>query len=105
MNSNPIRWAVACCQTALVNVTHAKRAVMGMPTHGVRDGQPTKELGDFVILPPLGPDDKMPVVSHQGVGQDSQRHPFEDLGEDPFEGLEVGGLLNNRNRPLARLRT
>ena len=69
-------------ESSLVDVSHTDGAVMDVPTKRVGDGQPAKEFGHLLMLTLLGPDDKVPVVAHQRVAEDSKRNTLESLGQD-----------------------
>lgn len=80
-------------QSPLIDVPHARRPMMGMPVLRMRDGKPTKELGNLLVLACPGPDHEIPVIAHQYRAEYSQGDALVDLGEYLFEGREVGNFL------------
>src|SRR5580765_1712188 len=65
-----------------------------MPALGVRMRQPAQEGGQLPVR--FGPEDEMPVIGHEAVGEDSGRVLLESLGEHALEGLVIAGLLEER---------
>lgn len=82
-------------KAALIEVAGAGRAVVGVPTLGMGEGEPAEEIGDLAVLALLGPDDHVPMVGHDRVSEDSQRRSLVGLGEDLLEGFVVGLLLED----------
>ena len=80
-------------EATLIDVAHARRAVVRVPALRMRDREPAKEFGNLLVLPLPGPDHKVPMVAHQRVAEDPQRHTLEGLGEHLLEGGEIGLLL------------
>ena len=62
----------------------AGRAVVGVPTLGVCQGEPAHELGEFTIL--VRPEQDVEVVRHQAVGQQSHVVPCDGFGENTLKG-------------------
>ncbi len=58
-------------EAALVEVAVADGAVGDAPAHGVGVGEPAEEVGDLGVGG--GADDEVPVVGHEGVGEDGER--------------------------------
>jgi hypothetical protein len=65
------------------------RVVVRVPTLRVRQGQPPQEFRFLAILAGPGPDDHVPVIGHDAVSQDKQRHAQERLFQDAIEGTIV----------------
>jgi hypothetical protein len=80
-------------EPSLIHVPHATRAVMGVPALSVRDGQPTEKLRNRAIFIPPGPDDEVPMVAHDDVSENPQRHAPVRFGDDRVECGEIGILL------------
>src|SRR5450759_4838450 len=64
----------------------SRRVVMGVPSLCVRHGQPPQELRDLAILADPGPDDHVPVIGHDAVSEDPERHASGCLFQDALEG-------------------
>lgn len=84
-------------ESSLVEVTGALGVIVRVPAHRVGVRQPSEEVRQLGIG--FRPDDEMPVIGHHGTGEDGQVSPGDRFGEDPFEGLVVVGLLEQRQPP------
>ena len=62
----------------------ADRAMLDVPTKGVRDIQPAKEFRHLIMLTMLGPGKEVPVVAHQCIAENSQRSTFSLLSPSEF---------------------
>ena len=60
---------------------------------GMRDGQPAEEIGDLALLAASRPDDEVPVIAHEDIGQHAQRDAGMSLGQHLLKGREIGILL------------
>ena len=60
-------------------------ASMGAPAGRVGDGQPVHELRHIPAVADAWPDDQVPVVGHQAVADQPQRHALPGLPEDALE--------------------
>ena len=87
-------------EAALINVAHAGGAVMGVEPLRMRDRQPAKELRNLLVPTAAGPDDEMPVVAHQHVGQNPQGDPLVGFEQNLLEGGEIGVLLEQPQPPV-----
>ncbi len=72
---------------SLVKMAFSLSLVRLLPAVGVGGGQPVHEFGKCGVF--LGPQDKMPVVGHQAVGQEIHWESPAGFSEDPFEGLVI----------------
>jgi hypothetical protein len=57
----------------------------------VGDADPAHESAQGLVA--SGPQDQMPVIPHQAVGQEVHRITFQSFGQHTFEGLEVFVLM------------
>jgi len=81
---------------ALVKVPGPCRAAMGMPPLGMGDREPPEELGH---LPIAGwPEDHVPMVGHDTVGEQVDRGSPTGLFKDSLEGRIVAGMIEERER-------
>src|SRR5688572_2427976 len=75
--------------------------VVGVPPHGMGDGEPLKELADRGVR--FGPHDEMPMIGHDRVVQNSEGYAKVRFVEHPLKRLVVGRLLKQchpRHRPI-----
>lgn len=80
-------------EASLVDVPHAGRAMMRVPALRMRERQPAKEVGHLLVLPLAWPDDEVPMVPHQRIAEDPQRHALEGFRQQGVEGREIGFLF------------
>ena len=91
-------------EAPLVERPGAAGVVVGVPAHGMRQGQPVQEVGQVAVV--VRPEDEMEVVGHEAIGQQPHGPCILGLSEDAFKGgvvgvfVEVGGAT-----ATARLRT
>jgi hypothetical protein len=62
-------------EAALIQVPAASASSVGVPTPCVRKGEPSDEAGKLVVL--SRPDDHVPVIGHDAVGQQPCFGPFD----------------------------
>ena len=62
---------------------------------GVGQRQPANEPRQLTVV--LGPDDKVPMVRHDAIGQQSSSRAVNGFLENPLEGLVIGVLLEDRH--------
>src|SRR5688572_20667934 len=67
---------------------------MGVPALGVRERQPADESGELAIA--ARPDDEMPVIRHEAVGQEASFGPLDGLQQDVLKGFVIGGRVKDR---------
>src|SRR5262249_37325437 len=77
-------------EPALVQGPGPGRAAVGVVPLGVGDSQPAQVLGQVAVA--LGPEDQVPVVGHQAVGQEAHGPEVGGLSEDGLEGGVVAIL-------------
>ena len=65
-----------------------------MPALGVREGQPTDERRQLAVG--SRPDDQVPVVRHQTVGNQPRFKPRDSLLENRLERFVITVVLENR---------
>ena len=81
-------------EASLIHVAGAGRMAIGVPSLGVRQGQPADKLRQFSILPP--PHDQMSVMAHHTARQQPRLRSGDRFDEDVFESLVIGVFLENR---------
>ncbi len=74
-------------EAALVEVAAADVVIVGVPALGVRQGQPAEEARQLPGL--LRPQDEVPVVGHQAVGQQAGGGVGLGFFQDALEGPVV----------------
>src|SRR4029077_20576098 len=67
----------------------ARRVMMGVPALRMRYGHPTQELRDLAVLASPWPHDHVPVIGHDAVSENPQRHSQKCLFQDTLEGSVV----------------
>jgi hypothetical protein len=80
-------------EPTLVDVSHPGRAMMGMIALRMGDSQPAEEIGNLRVLALLRPDDEVPMVAHQCIAENPQRHTLVGFGQHLFKRGKVGFLL------------
>lgn len=80
-------------ESALVDVPRPCTMTMGMPPLCVGEGQPASEAGKILVF--FGPDDQVPVIRQDAIGQQPHVDPLDRLMEDIFKGLVVAIFLKN----------
>ena len=92
-------------ESSLVEVAGSFGAVMGVPPHGVRVRQPAEEVRELRVG--LGPYDEVPVIRHDRVREEWQPLAGDRFFQNPFEGLVVFGVLEQReprNSPIEHMK-
>lgn len=82
----------------LIQMPCSDRLPMGMPPLRMGERQPAHESRQVTIL--SRPDDEMPVVRHDTVGQQSHRHAFTGLRQDPFKRAVVAFVVEQALSPI-----
>jgi hypothetical protein len=80
-------------KAALVKRPGTAAVVVRVPTHGMRQGQPMQELGQFAVL--MGPDNEVEVIGHEAIGQQAHGHFVLGLAQDALEGGVVAVLMED----------
>lgn len=86
-------------ETPLVEM--AGGMIVGVPAHRVGVGEPADKGGQLAVGP--RPEDHVPVIGHQAVGQQADGLSLPGLGQHAFEGRVVLRLLQQRqpgHRPI-----
>ncbi len=77
-------------ESSLIKMSVTHSPMRDPPAHRMRLRQPTEEGRDLAVC--LRPDNKVPMVRHDTVGQDGDRVSLVRLDHDPLKRLEVGVL-------------
>jgi len=88
-------------KTTLVDVPRPGRVVMSMPAHAVRMRQPAHKPRQLSVF--LRPQDQVPVIGHQTVGQQPRGLFGHGFQKHPLKGLVIPILLEQRqacDRPV-----
>ena len=85
----PLNWKRL--ESTLIEMTRTARLVMGMSSHRVGHGEPTKELAYLRIV--AGPDHKVPMVRHQHHGKNGQRDLLPSFLDNPHERIIIFRLF------------
>jgi hypothetical protein len=80
-------------EAALVERTGAAAVVVGVPPHGMRQGQPVQEVGQLAVL--LRPQDEVEVVGHEAIGQQARGCRVLSLAQDALKGGVVAVFVGN----------
>ena len=80
-------------EAALVERAGAGGVAVGVPALGVGDGEKPHELAEVAVG--FGPEDHVPVVGHQAVGEDADGEDFEGTFDHPFHGEIVGVIVED----------
>ena len=86
-------------EPALVEMARADVVVMGVPALRVRQGEPGHEARQVPAL--VRPQDQVPVVGQQAIGQDAHRHLRLGLAEHALKRSEIAGLVQERTPGVA----
>lgn len=81
-------------EAALIDRACSRGVVMGMPTLGMRDGDPAEDFRKFPVQP--GPEEEMPMIRHEAIGGNADLGLGVGLGENLFKGGVVSGFLEER---------
>jgi len=81
-------------EAALINMAAAQGMIMGMPAHGMSVREPLREGRELSLL--LRPNDKVPIIGHQAIGEQPGRMRLQRLAEHALKGLVVAILLEQR---------
>ncbi len=81
-------------EAALIDMAASQRMVMSMPTHGMGLREPLREGREFP-LPPR-PNDEVPMIGHQAIGEQPGRMRLQRLAQHAFKGLVVAIFLKQR---------
>ena len=71
-------------ETPLIEVASAARSAKGVPALRVSQCQPAHELRQLAVL--SRPDQQMPMVGHQAIGQKPRLRSFDSLSQHSLEG-------------------
>jgi hypothetical protein len=74
-------------EASLVEVAGAGSVVVGMIALGVGLGEAVHEVAELVLR--SRPDDEVPVIGHEAIGEEAYRDAGVCFGEDAFEGVIV----------------
>ena len=85
----------------LIDVAIAESSLGPHPTCGVRYREPLKEQAQLAIR--IRPHDKMPMVGHQAITADPQRHFGQRFGQRLFECFVVARLAERPHPPHATI--
>lgn len=86
-------------EAALVEVAAGGVVVMGVVAAGVGDADPANELAEGLVG--FGPDDQMPVVGHEAVGEQVGGVECQGLAQQLFKGRVVGVFMEERHAAVA----
>jgi len=81
-------------ETSLVQVTGSRRVKVGVPSHCVRVCQPPQEFRQFSLL--TGPQDKVPVIRHHAVAQQTRRMFLQRFRQDLLKRSIISLFLKQR---------
>ena len=84
-------------ETRLVQMAFARRMVVGMVTLGVRGRDPAQHPSHQPILG--GPQNRVPVVGHQGKGEQRDGIAFQAFAQHTEKGRVVLILVKSQKRP------
>ncbi len=84
-------------ETPLIEVSITHGPVRNAPTYCVRVRQPSEEIRHLTVL--FRPDNKVPVIRQNTIGQDADGLPMVRLHHHPLERLEVGLLAKHMHPP------
>ena len=75
----------------MVDMAGSGGMVVGVPAHAVRVGQPAAEGAELAVG--FRPKNEMPMVGHQGEGEDPQGAFLEGFGQHAEKGGVVSGFF------------
>jgi len=81
-------------EATLVQRSGAAAVVVGVPTHGMCQGQPMQEVRQVTVL--VGPEDQMEMVGHEAEGQQTHGQLVLGLAQHAFKGGIVAIFMKNR---------
>src|SRR5712671_3101445 len=81
-------------EAALIDMAAPQGMIMGMPAHGMSVREPLREGREFSLL--LRPNDKVPMIGHQAIGEQPGRMRLQRLAEHALKGIVVAILLEQR---------
>src|SRR5271157_5061226 len=90
-------------ESSLIKMSVTHGPMRDPPAHCMRVRQPTEESRDLAVC--LRPDNKVPMVRQDTVGQDADRVSLVRLDHDPLKRLEVGVLGKEVLLPTDRFKT
>src|SRR5208337_4868110 len=82
-------------EPALVHVAASPGVPLGVPPLGVGQSQPANESRELSVLP--RPDNQVPVIGHDAVGQQPCSRAIDGLFQDPLKRLVVLVFLKDRH--------
>jgi hypothetical protein len=90
--------------STLIKMTAAYAISMQMPASNMGRSEPLYEMPKIAV--PHRPQDHVPVIRHNTIGQNSNRYPLCRLANDMLEGFVIWFFLKNpRSRPAPLSRT
>ena len=71
----------------LVEMAAAGTAPVGVPALGMGQGEQAHEGGEVIVAP--RPEDQVPMIGHEAIGEDTHRHALLHRGQHAFKGAVV----------------